>query len=137
MKYPATFKVAENGYVVSFRDIPEALTQGDNYEHAIEMAEDALLTSLDFYFEDKRNVPAPSPRKKADVMIHLPLSAATKVALLNTMLDERISQAWLARKMGITPQQVSRLVNLKHTTKIDTIEAAFKAIGRTLTITVS
>lgn len=29
MKYPATFTPETGGFVVTFRDIPEALTQGD------------------------------------------------------------------------------------------------------------
>jgi len=42
--YPATFTLEENGgYTVSFRDIPEALTCGDNLDDAKEMAQDALI----------------------------------------------------------------------------------------------
>jgi antitoxin HicB len=37
---------------VSFRDIPEALTSGNTMEEAREMAEDALLMAMAFYFED-------------------------------------------------------------------------------------
>ena len=55
MLYPAKFDKEESGlYAVSFRDIPEAITCGDNYEDAVRMARDALLTSMDFYFEDHR-----------------------------------------------------------------------------------
>ena len=45
MKYPAAFEKTEQGYVVSFRDIPEAITQGDTLEEAIDMAQNALLTA--------------------------------------------------------------------------------------------
>ena len=49
MFYPATFTLEENGgYTVSFRDIPEALTCGDNLDDAKEMAQDALITAMDF-----------------------------------------------------------------------------------------
>ena len=69
MFYPATFTLEENGgYTVSFRDIPEALTCGDNLDDAKEMAQDALITAMDFYFEDRRSVPMPSkPRKRRRV----------------------------------------------------------------------
>ena len=61
MKYPATFTPAEEGgFVVTFRDIPESITQGDDEQEALFMATDALLSAMDFYFEDKRPVPAPS-----------------------------------------------------------------------------
>lgn len=41
--YPAIFhKAEEGGFGVSFPDIPECLTQGDNIQQAYEMAMDAL-----------------------------------------------------------------------------------------------
>ena len=58
MLYPAKFEKEESGlYAVSFRDIPEAITCGDDYDDAVKMAKDALLTCMDFYFEDHRRVP--------------------------------------------------------------------------------
>lgn len=137
MKYPATFTKDEDGFVVTFRDIPEAITQGDTHDEAIEMAEDVLLAAMDFYFEDNRQVPSPSKPKKDEVLINLPISAATKVMLLNTLLEKRVTQAELAKLMGIRPQQVTRIVNLEHTTKIDTVEKAFRALGRELDIAVA
>lgn len=137
MKYPAKFTKDEDGFVVTFRDIPEAITQGDTHDEAIEMAEDVLLAAMDFYFEDNRQVPSPSKPKKDEVLINLPISAATKVMLLNTLLEKRVTQAELAKLMGIRPQQVTRIVNLEHTTKIDTVEKAFRALGRELDIAVA
>ncbi len=137
MKYPATLTKEDDGFIVTFRDIPEALTQGDTIEEAIEMAEDALLMAMDFYFEDNRIVPPPSARQEGEVLISLPVSVATKVLLLNTLLEEHVSQVELAKRMGIRPQQVTRIVNLEHTTKIDTVAQAFKALGKELNIAIS
>lgn len=135
MQYPANITKGDQAFVVTFRDIPEAITQGYTYDEAIEMAEDALLTAMDFYFEDNRPVPSPSQPQKDEVLVTLPVSASTKVMLLNLLLEEHVSQAELAKRMGIRPQQVTRIVNLEHTTKIDTVEQAFKALGRKLSIT--
>ncbi|MGE6391447.1 type II toxin-antitoxin system HicB family antitoxin [Psychrobacter pacificensis] len=135
MQYPANITKGDQAFVVTFRDIPEAITQGYTYDEAIEMAEDALLTAMDFYFEDNRPVPSPSQPQKDEVLITLPASASTKVMLLNLLLEEHVSQAELAKRMGIRPQQVTRIVNLEHTTKIDTVEQAFKALGKKLSIT--
>ena len=61
MNYPARFEPDVNGgYSVTFRDIPEAITQGDTLEEARHEAVAALVTAMDFYFEDNRSVPAPS-----------------------------------------------------------------------------
>lgn len=137
MKYPAAFMQEDDGYTVAFRDIPEAISQGDTYDEAVEMAEDALLTAMDFYFEDNRPVPAPSQVQDGEVLIGLPLSASAKVMLLNALLEQHVSQTELAKRMGIRPQQVTRIVNLEHTTKIDTLEQAFKALGKSLDFTVA
>ena len=61
LKYPARFEpVEEGGFLVTFRDVPEAITQGDTIDEALFMAADALATAMDFYFEDQRPVPTPS-----------------------------------------------------------------------------
>lgn len=57
------------GFVVLFRDVPEAITQGSSFEEAVEMAEDALRTAMEFYEEDGKEYPTPTPYKQGDVMI--------------------------------------------------------------------
>ncbi|WP_066459891.1 type II toxin-antitoxin system HicB family antitoxin [Castellaniella caeni] len=137
MFYPAHFnKAPEGGFVVTFRDIPEAITQGDTEAEALEMAADALLTAIDFYFEDRRPVPPASPPRKGERLVALPVSVSAKVLLLNEMLAQGITPAELARRLGTRPQDVNRIVNLAHTTKIDTIEHALSTLGRELEITI-
>lgn len=75
--YPAQFEelfTAEHfsdGFFVSFRDVPEAITQGDTFLEAVEMAEDALKTAMEFYDEDGKPRPKPSEPQQGDVMIEL------------------------------------------------------------------
>lgn len=137
MKYPAKFTKVDGGYGVTFRDIPEAITQGATLAEAQEMAQDALITSMDFYFEDNRPVPIPSALQDDEQIVSLPLSVWSKVLLLNALIDQRVSQADLAKRMGIQRQQVTRIVNLSHATKIDTIEHAFEVLGKKLTLSIS
>lgn len=131
MFYPATFKAdPSGGFVVTFRDIPEAITQGDDEHEATEMAVDALITAMDFYFEDQRKVPMPSAPKRGERLIELPISLAAKVLLLNEMLDQKVRPVDLARRMSVRPQEVNRLLDLEHKTKIDTVVDALHALGR-------
>jgi antitoxin HicB len=58
--YPALFAPDDAGYVVTFRDVPEAITQGETLDEAREMAADALRTALEFYTESQRPLPRPS-----------------------------------------------------------------------------
>jgi antitoxin HicB len=137
MKYPATFTPAEEGgFVITFRDIPEAISQGDDEAEALHMAADVLLTVMDFYFEDRRPVPMPSEQQEGERMIPLPLSAASKVLLLNEMLAQDVGPSELARRMGTSKQEANRLTDLKHATKIDRIADAMTALGRELDLVV-
>ena len=138
MFYPAMFKEdPAGGYVVSFRDIPEALTQGDDEKDAMEMAEDALVTAMDFYFDDQRAVPLPSKLQRGETLVSLPLSIAAKVLLLNEMLAQNIRPADLARRMNVLPQEVNRLLSLDHKTKIDTVALALLSLGRRFELSVA
>ncbi len=135
MKYPATFTPAiEGGFVVTFRDIPEAITQGDTEEEATSMAEDVLLSSMEVYFDEKRAIPAPSALSPDDHPIGIPASVAAKVLLLNEMLAQNVTASELARRMGTRPQDINRIIDLKHATKIDTLANAIAAMGKSLEI---
>ena len=135
MRYPARFDHApEGGFVVTFRDIPEAITQGDTEGEAATMAADALLTAMELYFEDRRAVPMPSVTEPGERLVDLPVSASAKILLLNEVASQGVSNAELARRIGMTRQEVSRVLDLSHTTKIDTIAQALAALGRRLEV---
>jgi len=137
MDYPALFKPAkEGGFVVTFRDIPEAITQGDTQQEAEAMALDVLISSMDFYFEDKRSVPLPSKPRRGECLISLPPSVAAKVFLLNEMLAQGVGSTELARRLGMIPQEANRLVDFHHRTKIDTLANALAALGKRMDIVV-
>jgi antitoxin HicB len=138
MHYPARLAPAmEGGFVVTFRDIPEAITQGDDRAEALEMARDALLTAMDFYFEDRRTVPRPSALQEGEEYIALPPSVSSKVLLLNEMIEQRVTASELARRMGTIPQEINRLIDLHHTSKIDRVSQALVALGRRLELVVA
>ena len=137
MSYPARVKRDGAGYMVSFVDIPEALTGASTRAAALEMAADALTTAMDFYLEDRRAVPMPSAPKRGQVSVELPPSVAAKVLLLNAMIRQGIRPIDLARRMHVRAQEVNRLTDLHHPTKIDTIAVALKAIGKRLELSVA
>ncbi len=137
LSYPARIEKDGAAYVVSFRDIPEALTSARSQKEALRMASDALVTAMDFYFEDRREVPMPSKPRKGEAMVELSTSVAAKVLLLNAMLSEHVTPATLARKLRTTPQSVTRIVDLHHATKIDTIAEALKVLDKKLVLSVA
>jgi antitoxin HicB len=130
--YPVHLRKDGEYITVSFPDIPEAHTFGNNREHALEMAKEALESALEFYFEDRRPVPAPSKAKRGQAVVELSASLSAKVLLLNEMLRQKVRPVELARRIGTTPQEVNRLTNIRHTSRIDGIAGALKALGKTL-----
>jgi antitoxin HicB len=139
MQFPARFsrEPGSGTFNISFPDIPEALTCGQGEEEAMRYALDALETALDFYFEDGRPIPTPSPRKRGQRMIALPASTAATVMLHNELLHQNVRPAELAKRLGIPRQEITRMLNLRHKTKIDTIAAAFIALGKRLELRVA
>jgi len=137
LRYPAKFKPAkEGGFVVTFRDIPEAITEGESVEGAMIQARDALETALDFYFNDRRELPAPSKARRGERLIELPASLSAKVLLLNEMVRQRVRPADLARRLHTTPQEITRLTDVRHRTRIDSIAAALQTLGKHLELRV-
>lgn len=133
LKYPANFEPAEEGgFVITFPDIPEAISQGEDVEDAKVHAADVLESALDWYLEDGLPIPAPSKPKCGQYMIELPASLSAKVLLVNEMMAQKVRPAELARRLKVTPQEVTRLMDVHHTTKIDGIAVALKALGKTL-----
>ena len=98
MRYPIHIKPDGKHFLVTFPDIPEALTQGETVEEALAMAAEALETALDFYFEQPREVPEPSHIKRGGKFVELPASLSAKVLLLNEMIRQRVRPAELARR---------------------------------------
>jgi antitoxin HicB len=135
LRYPAKLTAQrEGGFVVTFPDIPEAITQGEDKEDALLHGRDALESALGFYFDAFRVVPPPSPRRRGQEYVELPSSVAAKVLLLNELIQQKVRPAELARRLNTTPQEVNRLTNIRHASKIDGIALAMKALGKTLEI---
>ena len=80
----------EGGFMASFRDAPEALTEARSLEGLPAMALDALITAIDFYAKDRRKIPAPSSPLDGEMVVTLPPSVVSKELLLNSMIGNRI-----------------------------------------------
>ena len=71
----------DGGYVVSCRDIPEAITQGDSIAKALSEAEGALQAAIEGRIEDGLDIPVPSRPKRDERMVPTPITTALKAAV--------------------------------------------------------
>jgi antitoxin HicB len=134
MHYPANIRPDGKFFLVTFPDIPEAITQGNDIEDAMRHGADVLESALDYYLESGRQIPTPSKPKRGQRLIELPASLSAKVLLVNEMITQKVRPAELARRLQVTPQEVTRLINPRHKSKIDGIAVALKALGKTMEI---
>lgn len=66
--YPAVFHIAEEGgFWITFPDIPECMSEGDNLEEAYKMASDALGLAITSRMEDREEIPVPSQITSIDL----------------------------------------------------------------------
>lgn len=137
-QYPVTLEDnEEGGYLLHFRDIPEINSEIWSLDELQKTAVDALITAADICFEKKISFPKPSEPKEGEKLISLPISVVSKILLHNAMLSANIRPSDLAKRMKTTPQEVCRIIDLKHTTKIDTIQNAFRSLGQDLDVFVT
>jgi antitoxin HicB len=134
--YPVEFTPDDNNtLLVTFPDIPEAVTYGETEAEALLWAEDALMVILESYIDDKQPIPAPSPLNGRPG-VALKVAAAGKVALHNALLEAGKRKADLARMMNLAPSLVDRLLSLSHKSRIEQIETALAAMGKRLVVDV-
>ncbi len=134
--YPVMLDPAEEGgFVVTFPDVPEAITQGDNKKDALMMAQDALVTMFDAYMQDRQTIPEASP-VYGQTCVAFPVILAGKIALYNAMLAVNMSPDDLAQRLNITPIMAERLLSLRHKSRIEQIENALAIFGKRLVVDV-
>ncbi|MFZ5762846.1 MAG: type II toxin-antitoxin system HicB family antitoxin [Thermodesulfobacteriota bacterium] len=134
--YPVELTKDDNGtLMVTFPDIPEAVTYGETKDEALLWAEGALIAMLESYMDDRQPIPPPSPLKGRPGVV-LPAAVAGKVALYNAMLEKGKRKADLARMLNLAPTLIDRLLSLHHKTKIEQIETALAALGKRLVVDV-
>jgi antitoxin HicB len=133
--YPVTLTKDSNGSVlVRFPDVPEAITHGRTREEALAHAVDALLTAFDAYMKDRRDIPAPSVVKGAAVRV--PTLDASKISLYQAMRECKVTKSELGRRLNWHLPQVDRVLQVRHGSQLEQIEAAFSAVGKTIDIVV-
>ena len=127
----------DGGYVVSCRDIPEAITQGDTIEEALTEAEGALQAAIEGRIEDGLDIPAPSRVKRGERMVSTPITTALKAAVYLAMREQHVSKSELARRMQVREKEAWRMLDPRHPTRVPTLERALAVLGRRAEIAVS
>ena len=120
----------EGGYVVTCRDLPEIVTQGDDLEEALAQASDAMDEAFAARIDDGEDFPAASASRKGEYVIAPSSDLSAKAALYLAMEEAGISKAELARMLEVDEKEVRRLLDPRHPSKFPRMEQALLALGK-------
>lgn len=132
--YPVTLTPDGDTVLVTFKDIPEAITFGVNKDEALLHAVDALETGLSFYVDARKQLPVASRPKRGQKTVRPSALESAKLGVYQAMTEQGIRKAELARRLGWHTPQVDRLFNVRHASRLDQIEAAARVLGRQLEV---
>ena len=131
LSYPIDLEDDDGTVLATSPDFPELTTFGDDRDEALERAVDALEEAIAGRIHMAQDIPPPSRGKNCAT---LPTLTAIKVILYQGMKDQGIGKAELARRLGWHLPQVDRVLDVRHRSRLDRMDAALRAIGRQLEV---
>lgn len=139
LAYTVKLEPDDNGtLLVTCPDLPGVVTFGEDRDDAISHARNAIEEWLAGLIDDGLDIPA--PRRKVSARHHatVALSALTKlkVELYRALRSSGITRAELARRLDWNRESVDRLFRLDHRSRLEQLEAAFRALGRQVDVVV-
>lgn len=133
--YPVALKPAdEGGFVVTCRDLPQLVTQGDDRAHALAEAADAMDEVFAAYMLGGLEFPAPSKSRRGEHRVAPPAETVAKAALCLAMREAGINKAQLAKRLGVDEKEVRRLLDPHYGSKLPRIAQAIELLGKRLVI---
>jgi antitoxin HicB len=138
MEFFFTLEPDGDGWLVTFRSLPEAITGGSTRQEAIRNATDAVEVTLLTYAKDGRGLP-PSDRKrhKGEAgSVTVSAAVVAKLAFIDAFRKSGLSGVALAQRLGKAESEVRRMLDPYHATKLPALEDAMKVLGKRFSITV-
>lgn len=133
--YPARIRAHEGTLIVTFRDLPEAITEGHDRGDTLVQATDCLDAALLFRLKEAASIPRPSRILRGDAAIPASPAVAAKAAFIQAFARAGVTRVELAARIGVGETEVRRMLDPDHGTKIDRLNDGMRALGRTLVIT--
>jgi len=136
-QYAAVFTPAEEGgYVVTFPDVPEAITQGESIQECIKEAADALEEAIIGRINTGKVIPEATPPKSGDYIIPVPPQSAFKAALYEEIQRLGWNNLEVAGFLGIDEKEVRRLLDPHHSSKLPRIAEILERVGKRIVVSV-
>jgi antitoxin HicB len=136
--YPARFERGDKPgvIVITFRDVPEAITQGRGEKDALWQAADCLEEAIAGRIASGGEIPRASRPARRERLIPVPAPMAAKAVLYLAMKQAGMTNVELARKLGCDEREVRRMLAPRHPTKLPRIQEALDVLGKRLVVSV-
>ena len=134
LRYPVKLEREGKYILASFPDVAGVHTYGRDRDEVLSRAIDALETMFLALIQDRK--PIPQPTSKRGPFVTLPALTEAKIALYRAMRSQGVGKAELARRMRCHLPQIDRLLDLRHASRLDQLEAAFAALHKRMSIEV-
>jgi antitoxin HicB len=123
----------DNGtLLITCPQLPIVVTFAEDEQGVRQHAVDAIETALASMIDDGEDVPRPDGQP--GLVIDLPALTWLKLNLYWSLRDANITRAELARRLDWKRESVDRLFRLHHRSRLEQLEAAFSALGRTVEV---
>ena len=117
-----------HGFLVTFPDIPPAITGAATWDESLFLAEDALICALGIYIKEWSDIPAPSRLQDGQVMITVPPLQSAKLDLYSAMRERGVSKSDLAHTLGASESEIVDLIDLDFDSTESQVDEAMKAV---------
>jgi antitoxin HicB len=136
LAYPVhlTLDEEDGGFVVTFPDFPEAITQGESVEDALKEAADCLDEAVAGRLRLNEDLPTPLA-SAAEYVVDVSAQLTAKFLLREALRESKLNKIELAKRLNCDEKEVRRLLDPRHGSKLTGMENAFHALGRRLVIT--
>lgn len=127
LEYPIKLSKDGDTVLATSPDFPELTTFGEDNDDALLHAIDALEEAIAARMVGREDIPGPS--KRGRYRVALPTQTALKVLLYRSMKERGLTKAQMARRLNWHGPQMDRLLDLRHASRLEHVDAAFSVLG--------
>ena len=128
LKYSAKIEKGDKFFIINIdgKGWEGALSQGRDLKEAHMMAKAVIYDYIEGLVEFKKRIPEPEVIDDGSrYIIDVGYDTALKIMLRNTMYDLMVKPAELARRIGVSPQQLNNILSFRNISKYLTIVFKF------------
>jgi len=130
MYYVAKLRREGKHWLADFPDCPGCQTFGDSRDEAMQMASDALAGWLASILKHGELPPEPKSRDgRSTVKVSVPARLAAVIIVRRRRAKLGLTQKQLAKRLGVSQQQVAKLEDPDNNSSLASIEKAMQAVG--------